>query len=142
MRAAKRILMMAASVAALSSVASGYYHWIYFGTRNGPFVPIPVKFDLNALPDYHTVSYFISDQGPAPLMPGDTFQAIVSQIRLAGAMWNGVRSSDLPVKIGRTSSTATHASSAPLGVTFRSPTEPAPPPPNTRLRVSDVGHSA
>lgn len=110
---------MAASLAALSSVASGYYHWVYFANRAGsPFIPVMVKFDLSALPDNHTVSYFISDQGPGPLMPGDTFQAIVSQIRLAGEVWNGVGTSDLRVKFGGISSTITQSSTPGIDIVF------------------------
>ena len=76
------------------------------------------KFDLNALPDGHTVSYFISDQGPGPVMAGDSYQAIVSQIRLAAAAWNGVASSDLRLAFGGIASTATQQLSPGIDVVF------------------------
>jgi hypothetical protein len=99
MRGANRGLILAAALAALSPICFGYYHFTYFASRSGPFLAVPAKFDLSALPD-KTVSYFISDQAPGPLMPGDSFPAIVSQIRLAAEVWNGVASSDLRVRFG------------------------------------------
>ena len=50
----------------LTSVASGYYHYVHFASRFGPFIPMPEKFDLNVLRN-KTVYYFISDQGPSQL---------------------------------------------------------------------------
>src|SRR5712692_459967 len=99
MGTAKRILALAASLAAMSSLASGYYHWIYFANRTGPFNPVPLRFDLNALPG-GAVNYVISDQGPGPLAPGDSFAAIVSEIQAAAGVWNGVNSSALRVQFG------------------------------------------
>src|SRR6266852_3450644 len=99
MGAARRILTLAASLGAMSSFASGYYHWIYFANRTGPFNPVPARFDLNALPS-NTVNYIISDQGPGPLVPGDSFTAILSEIQAAAGVWNGVNSSALRVQFG------------------------------------------
>jgi uncharacterized protein (TIGR03437 family) len=96
---AKRILSLAISLAAMSSLASGYYHWIYFANRTGPFNPVPLRFDLNALPG-GTVNYIISDQSPGPLVPGDSLTAIVSEIEAAANVWNGVTSSALRVQFG------------------------------------------
>jgi hypothetical protein len=83
----------------MSSISSGYYYWTYFSNRTGPFVPVPKKFDLSVLTN-KTVAYFISDQQPGPLMAGDSFAAIASQIRLAASVWDGVTSSDLRVQFG------------------------------------------
>jgi hypothetical protein len=99
MRYGRRIVELIAVMAAASSIASGYYHWTFFAGRNAPFNPIPARFDLNALPN-STVSYFISDQAPSPLMPGDSFQAVVSQIRAAADVWNQVPTSALRVAFG------------------------------------------
>src|SRR5437016_1405258 len=99
MRGINRILALAAGIAAMSSISSGYYYWTYFANRGGQTVVIPKKFDLNALVN-KTLFYFISDQQPGPLVAGDNFAAIASQIRLAASVWDGVASSDLRVKFG------------------------------------------
>jgi uncharacterized protein (TIGR03437 family) len=99
MRRTGQILALVAGLAAMSPVSWGYYYWVYFANRGGPFVPVPVKFDLNSLTN-KTVSYFISDQGAAPLAPGDTTGSILSQIQLAASAWDGVETSDLRLKFG------------------------------------------
>jgi hypothetical protein len=80
-------------------VASAYYHFLYYNNRSGPFTPIPLRFDLGAIPT-RTVPYFISDQGPSPMAAGDTFTAWQSQIRLAADVWNRVDTSDLRLRFG------------------------------------------
>jgi len=87
MRTAKRILTLAVSLAAMSSLASAYYYWVLFPGNLGPFAPISAHFDLSALKD-NTVQYFISDLGPGALMPGDDTTAIYSQIHQAARVWN------------------------------------------------------
>ncbi len=67
MGTARRILMLAASLAVASSVASGYAHWVFFSSRSAPFTPVPAMFNLTSLTN-NTVAYFISDQGPGPLI--------------------------------------------------------------------------
>src|SRR5438552_19131977 len=99
MRVVNRILALVVGIAAMSSISYGYYYWTYFAGRTGPFVAIPKKFDLNLLTN-KTVSYFISEQQPGPLVTGDSFAAIASQIRLAASVWDGVATSDLRVKFG------------------------------------------
>lgn len=94
----RRLLVLAAAMASLSSVASAYYHWTFFTQRSGPFQAIPLRFDLVALPD-STVSFFIAQQGPTKMVDGDNFAALVSQIRRAGETWN-VPGSALKVKFG------------------------------------------
>jgi len=116
-----RNLSLAAGLAALcslsGSMASGYYNFVYFTSRNAPFNPIPVRFDLNALTG-STVSYFISDQPPAAMMPGDSYAAIVSQIRSAAAVWNGVSTSTLRLSYGGVSTIGTPQSTPGIDVVF------------------------
>ena len=69
---------MAALLTALSSIASGYYHFVYFPSHTGPFNPINLQFDLTQLSN-NTVYYFISDQGPNVFVPGDSFTAPVQE---------------------------------------------------------------
>ncbi|MBV9401725.1 MAG: matrixin family metalloprotease [Bryobacterales bacterium] len=95
----RRIVELTAIIIAGSSLASAYYNWTYFAGHSAPFNPVHASFDLNALPN-GTVSYFISDQPPSPLMPGDSFQAVVSQIRAAADVWNQVPTSALRVAFG------------------------------------------
>lgn len=83
----------------VSSVASGYYHFVHFATRVGPYIPIPEKYDLSALRN-KTIYYYISDQTPTALAPGDTVQGLLSQIRLAAKAWNDVPTSDLRIAFG------------------------------------------
>ena len=99
MGTARRFLLLAASLAAVSSVASGYAHWVFFSGRNAPFNPVPAMFNLSNLTN-NTVSYFISDQGPGPLMPGDSEANIVSQIQAAANVWNQVPTSIIRVGFG------------------------------------------
>jgi Matrixin len=98
--------MLAASLAAVSSVASGYAHWVFFSGRSGPFNPVPAVFNLAKLTN-NTVSYFISDAGPSPLMPGDSEANIVSQIKAAANVWNQVPTSTIRVAFGGFSTVGT-----------------------------------
>src|SRR5580692_2067719 len=106
MGTARRTLMLAASLAAASSMASGYAHWIFFSGRSAPFTPVAATFNLASLPN-NTVSYFISDQGPGPLMPGDSAANIYSQIQAAANVWNQVPSSTIRVAFGGFSTAGT-----------------------------------
>lgn len=117
MRTAVRIAVMAAALAVLSPFASAYYYWIYFAGRTAPFVPVPARFDLNSLQN-STVTYLISDQAPGPLVQGDTFPAIISQIRAAADVWNNVSSSGIRLAFGGLSSLATPSSSPEIDVVF------------------------
>lgn len=96
---AGRVLTLSLLILALSSAASGYYHWVFFANKSGPYTPIRMKFDLKALPG-GAVPYFISSQGPDPMVPGDNFTALVSQIRLAAETWDSVPNSALRLEFG------------------------------------------
>lgn len=109
--------MMASAAAALSSVASGYYYWTFFPNHSNSFVPVQAKYDLSVLPS-KTVSYFISDQGPSAFMPGDSLPALVSQIRAAAAVWDGVASSDLRLKFGGISTVGAPQSAPGIDIIF------------------------
>src|SRR5580658_8113387 len=98
MRMGYRIGALAAGFLAASSIASAYYSWVYFAKINGSLVPVPARFDLNAL-NNNTVEYFISDQPPLPKQ-GDTVQAIMNQIRAAADVWNQIPSSTIRIAFG------------------------------------------
>ncbi len=82
-----------------SSLAPAYYHFTRYQTRNAPYVPVFDRFDVSALPN-KTVSFFVSEQGPTQLAPGDSFPALLSQLRAAARVWNSVGSSDLRIGFG------------------------------------------
>lgn len=90
---------LAAALLLLAPAASAYYHFVRYSTRSGPFTPIVQKFDLNALPG-KTVQYFVSEQTPSSLEAGDSYAAVVSEIRAAARAWNEVATSDLRVAFG------------------------------------------
>ncbi|HEY3444582.1 MAG TPA: IPT/TIG domain-containing protein [Paludibaculum sp.] len=92
----RRLLALLVLCAAL---APAYYHFTRFQTRNAPYVPVFDRFDVSALPN-KTVSFFVSEQGPTQLAPGDSFPALLSQLRAAAKVWNGVESSDLRLNFG------------------------------------------
>ncbi len=86
---------------ALAVVAPGqaYYHYVHYltGGRTGPFTIQQEKFDI---PAGGTVSFFVSDQGPAVYAPGDSFGSLLGQVKQALAAWNSVSSPNLRVKFG------------------------------------------
>jgi hypothetical protein len=95
-RLQKPLLLCLGALLALAPALTGYAHFIrYSGAR--PFVPIPDRFDLAALPD-RTVPLFIADQRrEVRLAPGDSFEGVVSQILAAARAWDSVDTSDLRV---------------------------------------------
>ena len=120
MRRMRRVAALVAALTVLTSIASAHYHWVYFANRSGSFFPVPVRFDLGnefALPS-KTVSYFISDQPPGPLVAGDSFTAIVSQIQAAANVWNNVSTSALRLQFGGIAPTATQQSSPGIDIVF------------------------
>lgn len=113
----KRVLSIAAALTALSSIASGYYHFVYFPSRNAPFNPINLHFDLTQLTN-NTVYYFISDQGPNVFVPGDSFTAVISELQLAAQAWNSVSSSQIKLAYGGMENSATQQSAPGIDVVF------------------------
>lgn len=99
MRKTVRILALLGILAGTASMAAAYSYFVFFPGNTSPFAPLMGHFDLSALPD-NTVQFFISDQGPGPLMPGDSTTAIYSQIQQAAQAWNGVPGSSIRVRFG------------------------------------------
>ncbi len=102
-----RMAVAIAVVLALSACASGYYHFVHYSGRTAPFVQIPEKFDLRALLN-NTLFFYVSAEGPEKLYSGkygdaqykDNVEAVLSQLRLAGATWNNVSTSALRIAWG------------------------------------------
>ena len=95
----RKLLQGIVCLFAIASNSSAYYYYVHFPTRSSPFIPIVEKFDLNALPN-KTLSFFISDAGPSATYSGDSFSAVVSEIRAAADVWNQVTTSDLRLTYG------------------------------------------
>lgn len=95
----RRAIGLLAACLTLAGSAPGYYHFVHYSSTSGPYVPILEKFDLNALPG-RTVQYLISSEGPTQYAPGDSFAAVISQVRLAARAWNEVPGSELRIAYG------------------------------------------
>jgi hypothetical protein len=123
-----RTIAMLAAMFGLAPFASAYYYWIYYAGRTAPFVPVPIKFDLNPSDQYglqnNTAVYVISAAGPSAMMPGDSFPAIVNEIRSAANVWNGVNTSAVKLQFGGLSTMTTPEASAGVDVVF---TDDIPP---------------
>jgi predicted Zn-dependent protease len=113
----KRVLSLAAVLTALSSIASGYYHFVYFSSHNAPFNPINLHFDLTQLTN-NTVYYFISDSGPDVFVQGDSFTGVISELQLAAQSWNNIPSSQIKLAYGGLEDAATVQSTPGIDVVF------------------------
>jgi hypothetical protein len=95
-----RLAVLISACLLLSTNGWSYYFFVLYNTSTGPFnTPIAERFDLNALVN-NTVPFFISDTGPAVMAPGDSFPAIIGEIRGAAAVWNTVSTSKLRLAYG------------------------------------------
>jgi len=90
-----RVCALAAAVFALGTPASAYYHYVHYS--NGNFTPQQEKFRIAA---GGTVSFFVSDQGPAVFAPGDSFGSLLGQVKQALAAWDSISSPNLHVAFG------------------------------------------
>ena len=79
--------------------ATANYHFVQYTTSTAPFGIAPEKFDLTAVPS-GTIQYFVTGAGPAKLVAGDSYTAVLSQIRMAAATWSGVKTSALRLEFG------------------------------------------
>ena len=95
----RMVARMALTCAMVSSAAFGYYHFVHYSFGSSPFSAIPEKFDLSALPG-NTITYHVSEGGPANYAATDGFAAVVSQIRGAAKVWNDIETSELRLRFG------------------------------------------
>lgn len=102
---------------AATGLASGYYHFTHYSSRLAPFNAIPEKFDLALLPE-KTVTFFVSENGPANYAANDSFPQVVSQIRAAAKVWSDVDTSDLRLRFGGLGPAPTAAATASIDVLF------------------------
>jgi hypothetical protein len=117
----KRWMLRAATVLAgsflLANTGSAYYYYTYFNSSSGPYAPIVARFDLNTLTN-NTVPFFVSGAGPSTTYPGDSFQAILSQISAAANIWNGVSTSSIRLAFGGLYSAGTTESAPGIQIEF------------------------
>ena len=106
-------LRIAAVLLAASLPASAYYHYVHY--LNGGYVR--EKFDLTALPN-NTVTFFVSESGPAVYNQTDTFNSVLTQIAQATQVWNGVSASNLRIAFGGLENAATLQNSPGSDVVF------------------------
>ena len=94
-----RAARLAAIVLALGAPAQAYYHYVHYlsGGRTGPFTSQQERFNL---PAGGTVSFYVSDSGPAVYAPGDSFGSLLGQVKQALAAWDSVSSPNLRVAFG------------------------------------------
>jgi hypothetical protein len=117
MKALKRFSVVILALGLMATSGFGYYHYVHYASANAPFVPIQERFDLTALPN-NTVTVFVSDAGPATLQPGDTFEAVVSEIQMAAQTWNAVSSSNIRVAFGGLNPVGTPQANPGIEITF------------------------
>lgn len=118
-----RPLRTAAALVVLAAGASAYYHFVRFTTSGSPYIPVYDRFNLDALRG-STVQFFVSNQGPASMAPGDSMNAILSEIRAAAKVWNDVNTSALRLAYGGTATSDTLQSTPGIDVIF---TDDIPP---------------
>ncbi len=95
-----RLAVLALACFVVNGTLSAYYFFVFYNTSTGPFnQPVLAKFNLDALIN-NTVPFFISDTGPAVMAPGDSFQAMIGEIRGAAAVWSNVSTCKLKLAYG------------------------------------------
>jgi uncharacterized protein (TIGR03437 family) len=104
-----RAFALAAVALALAAPAEAYYHYVHY--TSGGFTPQQEKFRIAA---GGTISFFVSDQGPAVYAPGDSFGSLLGQVKQALAAWDSASSPNLHVAFGGLE-TATQPSNTPGG---------------------------
>jgi len=99
MRIPRRASALALGWALTVSSAGAYYHYIHYTSATAPYLPVPEKFDLSALPN-KTVTIFVSDAGPKKFPANDSLPSVLTQVGQATQVWDGVATSDLRVSFG------------------------------------------
>jgi hypothetical protein len=93
----KRWRLAALALGFFALAGTGSAHYYYYYVVNG--TPTIVKFDVTALVN-NTVPFYIANEGPSALVAGDSFPAVISEVRAAAAAWNSVSSSNIRLAYG------------------------------------------
>src|ERR1051325_6764215 len=99
MRRHRQAAAMALGWALTASSAGAYYHFLHYTSKSAPYLAVPEKFDLTALPN-KTITFFVSATGPSQFGDNDNLASVLSQIRQATRAWDAVTTSDLRVTFG------------------------------------------
>jgi uncharacterized protein (TIGR03437 family) len=94
----RRLLVFAAAALLLGIPAEAYYHYVTYYRTDLSF-PIQAKFDLTRLAN-STVTFYVTDSGPASYYPYDSFGSVLGEVKEALAAWNAVPSSALRINFG------------------------------------------
>jgi len=116
-RVAARLAILMAGCFLLANTGSAYYYFTYFNSSSAPYIPIYARYDVDSLPN-NTLPFFVSNQGPFAMYPGDSFPAIISQIRAAANVWSSVSTSRLRMAYGGLFTPGTTQSAAGVQVEF------------------------
>src|SRR5258708_28203599 len=116
-RLTSHIALFLAAGFVFANSASAYYYYVSYNTRSAPYNPIVSKYDLNSLTN-NTVPFFVSDQGATVMYPGDSLQAMVSQVRAAADVWNNVPTSQIRLAYGGLASFGSSKLGAGIDVEF------------------------
>lgn len=111
----KRLAALALTAAAIP--AFGYYHFLRYQNRDGRWVPLAQKFDLNALPN-KTVHFFLTNDQPSAMAAGDSTARLLSQLRAAARHWNEVETSELRLRFGGVTAPGLTAATPGIDVIF------------------------
>jgi len=90
----RRLQSLALVFGALAVPSQAYYHYVHYSSRNAPFTPQYEKYNVKS------VTFMVSDQGPAVFAANDTFGSLLGQVKQALAAWDSVSTSDLRVVFG------------------------------------------
>jgi hypothetical protein len=102
----RRLLITVLGLTLSASTAGAYYHFIHYTNRSAPYNPVPEKFDLNTLQN-KTVTFVLWDTAAGLISRPDQLPSVLSLMREAARVWNGVDSSDLRVAFGGLASSST-----------------------------------
>jgi hypothetical protein len=94
-----RTLLAAAAALSIAPVADAYMYWLHYQNRVAPFAPAAERFDLDSIPG-RRIPFFVSQSGPTAYAQGDSFPALLSEIRAAAQAWNSASTSSARLQFG------------------------------------------
>ncbi len=100
MRFPSRIALLAFGLLLLCSSPLWSYHTFgFYNTAVSPNTYVPIKYDASKLPN-STITFYLNDERPTAMAPGDSLEAFISQLTTAAATWSSVATSSLRVSFG------------------------------------------
>lgn len=93
----RRSLLAVGGLLALLAPLPGYYHFLHVRQEGGSLRAAAERFDLRALPDA-SVPLVVSKSVEPEFAEGDTWDAVLSEVRLAAAQWSAVPRSALRLR--------------------------------------------